>query len=478
MDVFVGLGGIYGMPDIVKDLKNNKAKRKYSKEINKIRKQLKKMNGSSRYKELKANLRPDGCPHCGCPKIIGWGVYWRKVKYFFAMKCRKKPCKRYRCKLCKATFSVSPQSLSPFRRYSNKALIDMVDMKLWTYAGYRKVGKWNRIHGSSHSTVIREIMKLGPICRDAIKSIICRFSSIVCIDEIYFRKVKGIHYMGVVAVDARYGRVILEGTYMANTPSVVKRFGELVGENIMAVRTDCIKQFIDDLLQIVNPKVIITDTKSWYGKVIDDINKYRGKNQKIKHFFCTLHVLWEINRYFKGYKKLKLTPMFENMKQDLYKVFEADTLEKAEELLNSVLKRIDDFIGTKVETVLNMLSKNRDRLFPFLKYGLNRTNNPVEHYNGFIKRFQHVSRKFSTLEGIRNLLSVYALFYNFMPKMEGLNKGIRPLEKAKWVGPKDMYKFINYPACVTSNNPKNFKGFYNMSLNTSYQSIDLGVSIT
>ena len=248
MDVFVNFDGFYAMPDIEKDFECNKARRKYSKTVKKMRKQLKNMNNSCRYKELRANLRSDGCPHCGYPKLIGWGVYWRKVKYFFSMRCGKKPCKRYRCKLCKATFSTSPRSLSLFRRYSNKALIDMVDMKLWIYAGYRKIGKWKRIHGSSHTTVIREIMKLGPICKDAIKSIMCRFSSIVCIDEVYFRKVKGIHYMGVVAVDARYGRVILEGTYMANTLSVVKRFGELVGENIMAVRTDCIKQFIDDLL--------------------------------------------------------------------------------------------------------------------------------------------------------------------------------------------------------------------------------------
>lgn len=449
MDVFIGSDGFFAIADIERDFTNNKVRRKYSKEINKIRKQLKKMNSSSKYNELRANLRPDGCPHCGYPKLISWGIYWRKVRYFFSTKTGKKPCKRHRCKRCQATFSTSPQSLSLFRRYSNKALIDMVDMKLWTYAGYRKVGNWNRIHGCSHTTVIREIMKLGPICRETIKSIMCRFSSIVCIDEIYFRKVKGIHYMGVVAVDARYGRVILEGTYMANTPTVVKKFGDLVSENIMAIRTDCIKQFIDDLLQIVNPKVIITDTKSWYGKVIDDINKYRVKKHKIKHFFCTLHVLWEINRYFKGYKKLKLAPMFENMKQELHKVFEADNLEKAIEFLDCALKRINNFIGTKVEPVLKMLYKYRDRLFPFLKYGLNRTNNPVEHYNGFIKRFQHVSRKFSTLEGIRNLLSVYALFYNFMPKMEGPNKGISPLQKAKWVGPKEMYKFINYPACVT-----------------------------
>ena len=274
MDVFVGLEGFFAIPDIVWDFRNNAARRRYPRDVKKMQKRLKRMINSSRYKELRVNLRPDGCPHCGHPKLIGWGVYWRKVRYFFSIRPGKKPCKRYRCKVCKTTFSISSQSLSPFRRYSNKALIDMVDMKLWTYAGYRKVGKWKRIHGSSHTTVIREIMKLGTICRDAIKAIVCRFSSIICIDEIYFRKVKGIHYMGVVAVDARYGRVILEGTYVANTPTVVKRFGDLVGENIMHTRTDCIKQFINDLLQIVNPKVIITDTKNWYGKVIDDINKY------------------------------------------------------------------------------------------------------------------------------------------------------------------------------------------------------------
>jgi len=476
MDVYVGLGGIYAMPDIVKDLKNNKARRKYPREVKKMRKRLNRMNKSNRYKKLRANLRPDGCPHCGHPKLIGWGVYWRKVRYFFSLRCGKKPCKRYKCKLCGATFRVSPQSLSSFRRYSNKALIDMIDMKLWTYAGYRKVGKWKRIHGSSHTTVIREIMKLGPICRDAIKSIICRFSSIVCIDEVYFRKVKGIHYMGVVAVDARYGRVIFEGTYMARTPTVVKRFGDLVGENIMEARTDCIKQFIDDLLEIVSPKVIITDAKNWYGKVIDDINKYRSKKNRIKHFLCTLHVQWEINKYFKGYKKLKLTTKFEKMKQDLHKIFEADSLEKAEELLSSALEKADEFKGTTVEPLFEMLAKNSDRLFPFLKYGINRTNNPVEHYNGFVKRFQHVSRKFSTLEGMRNLFSVYALFYNFMPKMEGPNKGISPLEKANWIGPKDMYKFINYPPCTSQYRTKNFEGVCNMSLNTSYLSIESGMA--
>lgn len=455
MEKYVGMDGIYAMPDIVKDFRNSKAIRGYDKKVRKVRKQLRRMNNSSRYKGLRASLRPDVCPHCGHSKLIGWGIYWRKVRYFFSSRGGRKPCKRYRCRGCKDTFSVSPESLAPYRRYSDKALRDMVDMKLWTYAGYRKVGKWRRIHGSSHMTVMREIMKLGLVCRETMKNIGCRFSSIVCVDEVYFRKVKGIHYMGIVAVDARYGRVILEGTYMANTPTVVERFGDLVSENIMATKTDCIKQFMDDLLQIVSPKVVISDGNAAYSSVIDVINKYRDKEPQIKHFLCTFHVLWDLNKHFRGYRRLKLAPRFEEMKQLLHKAFDADTLSEAEKTLDSALARAREFKGTCVEQVFEMLAKNRDRLFPFLRYGINRTNNPVEHYNGFVKRFQHVSRKFPTFEGVRNLLSVYALFYNFMPKMEGKNKGISPLGKAGWEGPKDMYVFINYPRCVSPYRPDN-----------------------
>jgi len=63
-----------------------------------------------------------------------------------------------------------------------------------------------------------------------------------------------------------------------------------------------------------------------------------------------------------------------------------------------------------------------------------------------------------------------------MLKLEGENKGISPLEKAKWVGPKDMYKFINYPVCITPYRSKNFEGVHNISLNTSYHSIESGIS--
>ncbi len=43
------------------------------------------------------------------------------------------------------------------------------------------------------------------------------------------RRVKGVYYVGIVAVDARYGWVVLEDTYYSNTPGAVGRFGELRG---------------------------------------------------------------------------------------------------------------------------------------------------------------------------------------------------------------------------------------------------------
>ena len=98
----------------------------------------------------------------------------------------------------------------------------------------------------------------------------------------------------------------------------------------------------------------------------------------------------------------------------------------------------------------------------------------MEHYNGFVKRFQHVSRKFPTLEGTRNLLSVYALFYNFMPKMEGKNRGISPLEKAGWEDPKEMYDFINYPACVSPRHPENSRENGQATLNMRCPAPNLG----
>jgi transposase-like protein len=447
MQIFVGVNGLYTMPDIVKDFRNAKAIRRYKRNLKKERRLLRKMSKSSLYMNLRD--KPEACPKCGMTKLIRWGIYWRRIRYFFSRFTNKLPIQRYKCKHCRVTTSVLPKYITECRRYSDKALRDMVDMKLWTYAGYRKVGNWIRIHGSSHTTVIREIIKLGKVCSQALKAITCKFSGIVCIDEIFFRKIKGIHYMGIAAVDARYGRIILEETYFVKTPTVRKKFGDLVAENIFDTKTECIKQFIEEILKIVNPKVIITDDNASYSAVIDEINRRRKQCEKIKHFLCTLHIMWRINSYFQGHGRLKFEQKFEDMRKQLTEVFQAETFERANTLLDKALKRAYEFKGTCIEPLFQILSENKDRLFPYLRYGLNRTNNPVEHYFGFIKRFQHVSRKFTSLKGISSLLSVFALFYNFTPKMEGDNKGVTPLQKAGWNHKLDMYEFINYPKCIS-----------------------------
>lgn len=458
MEIFAGEKQFYALPDIEEDFKNNKARRQYRRDLKSVKRQIERLNKSHRGKRLLRELsgKPEKCPGCGSKKVICWGSYERHVRSYFSKKVRTVLVKRYKCKRCNHTGSILPKYLQRYRRYSNKALRDMVDAKLWLYAGYRKVGKWRRIHGSSHTTVIREIVKLAPLCRNASKSVTCRFSSIVSIDEVYFRKVKGKYYMSLVAVDSRYGRILYERTY-AFKAQKGKEFGDIASEDIAATKTDGIRRFLDELLAIVVPKVIITDDNTSYSAVITEINKYRNAEDKIKHQLCTFHVMRTVNKHFQGFRAIKLAPKFEELRTQFMEVFQADTFKKANELLDRVLKRAYEFKGTSVEEVFTSLSKNRERLFPFLKYGLNRTNNPIEFYFSFVKRFQHVSRKFSSFKGISSLLSVYALFYNFMPRMEGRNKGKTPFMMAGWHHRLDMYEFLNYPACLNSREQYGFK---------------------
>lgn len=80
-----------------------------------------------------------------------WGHYPRQVRHYFSKKNTKTRVQRFRCRRCGRTMSVLPRNLTPFRRFSDKALRDTLDAKLWSYAGYRKVARWPRVGGCSHS---------------------------------------------------------------------------------------------------------------------------------------------------------------------------------------------------------------------------------------------------------------------------------------------------------------------------------------
>ena len=162
---------------------------------------------------------------------------------------------------------------------------------------------------------------------------------------------------------------------------------------------------------------------------------------------CSFHIVWDIEKKCRVPRGFKRSPEFKAIRKEMLDVFEAKTLTEAEKRLENVLGKSKDFIGTRLEPLFKTLKNNRDKIFPYLRYGINRTNNPVEHYFGFVKRFQDVSHKFSTLEGLRSLLSVFALFYNFAPKMEGLNKDMSPFMRSGLDHKMDMWTYIDYPCC-------------------------------
>jgi len=443
MEICLGENGYYCEPDMVDDFRNGKAKRLFYRNLKRVRRKLKRLNSSSATRRILTGLKAWlKCDNCGSRKLIGWGSYRRGVRYFLSKKMREILVTRFRCKRCGATKSRLPRFVTRLRRFADKALRDMVDAKLWLYAGYRKVARWARIGGCSHAQLMREIRKLGPVCREILRGLVLPFSGITCVDEVYFRRVKGIFCFCVNAVDARTGRIVFSETYYVNTVKAMEKFGELHGENITATKTEAIRMFLKDLAGIIKPHAIITDQNASYGELIGEIFP------TAKHFLCTFHIIEEIKDKCRVSRGFRRAPEFEAIRKELLAVFEAPTLKEAEDRLDKVLIRKKDYLGNRLETLFDMLEKNRERLFPYLRFGINRTNNPVEHYHGFVKRFQHVSHKFSTLEGLRALMSAFALFYNFAPKLEGPNKGVSPFQNAGWDHKMDMWTYIDYPRCV------------------------------
>lgn len=443
MEICLGANGYYCEPDMVEDFRNGKTKRLFLRNLTRVRRKLRRLNSSTATRRILAELNDSlKCIECGSRKFIRWGSYRRGIRYFLSKKLREILVARVRCNKCGATQSRLPGFVTRLRRFADKALRDMVDAKLWLYAGYRKVARWARIGGCSHTMLMREIRKLGPICREALRNILLPFSGIICVDEVYFRRVKGVFCCGMNAVDARTGRVIYTEAYYVNTVKAKEKFGELRGENITATRTEAIRMFLKDLAGIIRPRAIITDQNASYDELI------RERFPEAKHFLCTFHIIEDINDKCRVVHGFRRAPNFEAIRIELLKVFQAPTLKEAESRLDRVLARKRDYLGKRLETLFDMLDKNREKLFPYLKFGINRTNNPVEHYHGFVKRFQHVSHKFSTLEGLRALMSAFALFYNFAPKLEGQNKGISPFQNAGWNHRMDMWTYIDYPKCV------------------------------
>ena len=442
MYIQMGMNGYYALPNIEIDFKNSKARREYNGSLKKIVKKLTRLNRSRNAKRVLAEIKSmKTCENCGSTRMIEWGSYQRRVRTYLSKKIRRIKVQRLKCKRCGKTKSILPKFLTNLRRFSNKALRDMIDAKLWLISGYRKIAKWSRIGGCSHTHLIREMKKLGPVCKEILRAVKLPFSGIVCVDKVWFRRVKGIFCYSATAVDARTGRVIFAETYYVNTVKAKERFGVLEGENIVATKTKCIEMFMKDLVGIIDPKVIITDHNSSYDKII---KKYFTK---AKHMLCSFHIVWDIEKKCRVPRGFKRSPEFKAIRKELLDVFEAKTLTEAEKRLENVLGKSKDFIGTRLEPLFKTLENNREKIFPYLRYGINRTNNPVEHYFGFVKRFQDVSHKFSTLEGLRSLLSVFALFYNFSPKMEGLNKDMSPFMRSGWDHKMDMWTYIDYPRC-------------------------------
>lgn len=385
----------------------------------KLKRKIIKHNG------LKVGESTPLCPKCNQGLTTKWGHWQRTARYFFG-KPKTISVQRYYCSECRVTFGVLPKIIDKFRRFAKKAFRDMVDMKLWFSSSYRKITKWDRIHGSSPTTLWKEIQVFGKKCRDAFVDLNCKFSGSVCIDEVWIRRWKGEYVYVFAAVDAQYGHVIWIDAYTV----------EYKGDKSLAT-----KQFLQELkAQGYQPQVIITDGDRCYPKAIKTVFP------NAKHQSCILHLKWNIIEKFRTKRKLKLSPELEELLKMVLSLFDVDTdKDEAVGFLKTALEAALQLKApSRIITCLKDLIARTNKLFGYLELGSPKSNSWVESLFSFFEPAQVISRNIPNVDSVRNLFTAAALHYNFTPKDKSKFGESVPIRRAGYRGPCSIYDFVDY----------------------------------
>jgi len=418
MYVDIDIDGFYIMSQ-VKDFSNRNARRRFLRDVEGKRRELRKLNEEIDRIEIDDAVKCDGCLSS---LVIKWGRYRRKVRYFLS-RMKRILVQRYRCLLCGRTFSTLPSFLLRFRRFARKAFVDMMDAKLSFGNGNRRTGGWSRAFGVSHTTMLKEINVMGQKCRKALREMSSHFSGVICIDDIWIRRRRGEWIYALCAIDGRTERVLWVDAYLSDS------------------KNDAIDRIVEGLTEIIPPHALefyITDG----DKTL--ISAMREHYPNAKHQYCIFHIKKDIyNRLGSPAKHLKLSEESRGLVDRIMRVFDASSKKEALDLLSQLYEERMDH-STKVRGVLESLWRKREDLFHYMEHDIPKTNNPAEHFFSSVMPIKRVCKSFRSIGGVVNILSAKALHWNFSDRYESKD-GMTPNERSGIVTKMSMYDYTGYP---------------------------------
>ena len=365
------------------------------------------------------------CPDCGSTQVARKSRKGRMKRFYDQEGCLQEvEVFRYYCKnpgCPRKTFTHFPPGLVPYSRHRLEVHLLALQAYAWSYSTYRRAGQ---ALGVAQITVYRWVSAWGyrllPV--GAIFGVV-KSSGVVGVDEKWVKvpkndkpqsKMKRWMYV-YLAVDA-YTRDLLHiAIYPHNTKDSARTF-------LLALRA-----------KGYHPKVIVTDLRRDYGKVVAQVFS------QAQHHECIFHALKEVRKNIRevyGADYRETHPEAVALEKAIQQIFAAKTKRTAHKRWQAVLVLRKQYVEEcpAAQAIFAFLQRHRLTLLNAVERQLiPTTNNAVERAIGRFDQHYQGFRGFESLQTAQVYLGVFEKLYRFTPFSKDAQPEIRgksPLELA------------------------------------------------
>ena len=365
------------------------------------------------------------CPACGADQVGRKSATPRLKKYYNEL---HEVCEvavyRYYCRnpqCAQGSFTHLPPGLLPYSRYRTETHLLAIQMYAWGYSTYRRTGT---ALGVASLTAWRWVSAWGyDLLPVAALFGLVKSSGVVGVDEKYVLVPKNGKPAGkmrrwmyvYLAADVWTYDLLHIALYPNNDQDSAEAF-------LLALRA-----------KGYHPQVIVTDLRQDYGPVIAQVFP------QAVHHECIFHAAQQAEKHVKdayGPDYAEQHPEAEQLKQQIYRILNAETLALATERYTAVVARRQDCVQTRPEAtaIFDFLECHWPRLANSIGSSLiPSTNNTVERVIG---RFDQHYQNFCGFESItdaQRYLAVFEKLYRLTPFSQDAQPAVRgkcPLQLA------------------------------------------------
>jgi len=365
------------------------------------------------------------CPACGSDQVGRKSAQPRRKQYYDAShQLCEVAVYRYYCRnpQCdQGSFTNLPPGLLPYSRYRTETHLLAVQLYAWGYSTYRRTGT---ALGVASLTAWRWVSAWGATLLPVAALFgVVRSSGVVGVDEKYVLVPKNDKPAGkmrrwtyvYLAADVWTYDLLHIALYPNNDQDSATAF-------LLALRA-----------KGYHPQVVVTDLRQDYGPVIAQVFP-----QAIHHE-CIFHALQQAQRHVKdayGADYAAQHPEAAQLKQQIYRIFDAETLALATERYTAVVALRQDYVQARPEAavIFDFLERHWPRLANSIDASLiPATNNTVERVIGrFDQHYQNFCG-FESSADAQRYLAVFEKVYRCTPFSQDAQPGVRgkcPLQLA------------------------------------------------